>query len=1598
MKRFLAGFVTLLMVLNLMTGIITVNAGTGSKSPYDEPIKGNDYTDIGAFAKRNDTSAISAQSYAESDSVFLGHLNVSPEWNKAAWAMYTGYDFGTDGAAKLKIKYKTVHTHNTTIPSFAVYPILNSDYIVDRDADAWGNGGGDYIRADYVKLKKDEQSNIELGAATKEVIDLPDSNNTIATAEITLNRNNWKNAIGFIIIRSGANDSQIYSYEFDDGSIEPYDTVNFSGDMVYESAGVTFQNNGLMGSADNGDYVYFKNCKFGSEKARAFSLKYALDSAISKTVNVFLGDKEGEPEFSFEINGTGGWNPENVEEHTFLLTPQQAELFTGTKNIYFVFTAGGSGSFESFKFLKEYESAEVNIDNAAGTYSISATVQIHKEGTSTDSRLSVIGSAIGIAEGKPLKELAYLTDAESFNGYKREFAKNDIVWGDTSYASAVLMDSEFNYYQHSTTGVMPVGTVTATTDLPKVAVKNGKLSISGKVTDTATVVLAVKPVGSINIDSDDFYTNENYYKNIDYSQYKFLIPITVTNGSYSVDINPAEIMTTGDYIIDISTDKNVKCSSSFYFMSKGDEDEILSSLKTPEGQPLGDGNLVKAALANDALVDVIDLTYIDESEKADNAYAYLAEQTYSSIDDVIKYVEIADLLVKIADNHQDSQSLLEANADTLGVYGDIFWNKYNDGITNKSDVIKRISEYAGAEDAGFGTDVFAAWFKEAVVTEAISATATEVDVDTVLTTFKNYLFNDNDSFADYESGLKALQRKKIREAMMGYDATSKLQIVSKFEEEYINYKDYEPTIDGTSLNQELLFVNCSEKTDTLRSEKSSSLGITYITGTSTNAYVKFDKIDFSDDCARGLEINYAAPTDGVIDIYIDAVDETPEATIAIAGTGGWTTFQTRTVALTVAEAEKFVGKHSSLYFVFKASGAGNFYSFKFINEVKDYNIAEITGNSSSGYTMSATANAHLRDNVNLSLVGSGIDNNGKIVVGESVSTTEFSSGNKTLNLSNKLVGATKVYSVLMDDSFNYYGHTSVDGDINKIVEPDITKPATPPSIKNDNGKITISGKIDVIDKENNPNPTIIIGIRVEPTIVSLSVENYENVDYTQYKMLVPVETKSGEYMIEVDPSAVGIVTQNKIAVDTCTDSNIKGHSSFYYLSDSDENEIVSALNSAADASAAYSALSSPKIDNIVMRPSDTDYSTVGTPANIAYQYLSEQSYGVLSDIMCRAEIGRLLVGLRNNDSAGQDLLENNADVLNITPTQYWSKYNETTTQKNNVITRMNSYTAANEGSALAVVDDNSILTCFKSAVTTESIAVSASWGKVDETINIFNDYLQIDNTMFTTYNSLNEGAKQLICGELQGKSYTGRTELVNAFEVAFNEHKDYVPSGDVVVTPPSGGGGGGAGAGKVEQPPVEKPDEPIQTVKPVEAKKEFTDLSGYDWAKEQIKYLADKKIVNGRAADKFEPGANITREEFAKIIVLILGISSDDKSVFKDVPNDAWYRPYVMAGYNHGIMNGSGNGLFSTGKAITREEAATMIHRAVKKGYGNLKFVNNTKAFIDSESISGYAKEAISDLSRAGIMNGNDDNYVTPKASITRAETACLIYNYMMQF
>lgn len=169
----------------------------------------------------------------------------------------------------------------------------------------------------------------------------------------------------------------------------------------------------------------------------------------------------------------------------------------------------------------------------------------------------------------------------------------------------------------------------------------------------------------------------------------------------------------------------------------------------------------------------------------------------------------------------------------------------------------------------------------------------------------------------------------------------------------------------------------------------------------------------------------------------------------------------------------------------------------------------------------------------------------------------------------------------------------------------------------------------------------------------------------------------------------------------------------------------------------------------------------------------------------------------------------------------------------------------------------------------------------------------------------------------------------------------------------------------------------------------FTDIDSSHWAYSAVSHLADNFILNGYLDGSFKPDANITRGEFAKIIVSATNTYDyTAASSFSDVSKDAWYYAYVSSAMKNGFITGYPDGSFRPDDNITRADICTIVYRCIKSKIS----AGNIAAFSDDNAIPAYAKEAVYALNSKGIVNGLGNGIFAPQTFATRAQTAKIVY------
>ena len=237
---------------------------------------------------------------------------------------------------------------------------------------------------------------------------------------------------------------------------------------------------------------------------------------------------------------------------------------------------------------------------------------------------------------------------------------------------------------------------------------------------------------------------------------------------------------------------------------------------------------------------------------------------------------------------------------------------------------------------------------------------------------------------------------------------------------------------------------------------------------------------------------------------------------------------------------------------------------------------------------------------------------------------------------------------------------------------------------------------------------------------------------------------------------------------------------------------------------------------------------------------------------------------------------------------------------------------------------------------------------------------------------------------LLSKGFTSMEQVVAALSA-----KMAALDSDTSVTPsPSGGGGGGGGnSGSVGTyvPPVKNVDDEMT----------FTDVDSNAWYYQAVKEMVKSGVISGMSPDTFSPDEPVTREQFTKMLVTALKLSSESENAeFTDVDAGAWYAPYIRTAVAHKIIFGKDDGSFGVGEKLTREDMAVLLVRAAS--LADIPLRNEFSAdFDDYDSVSGYAYEAVGAVAADGILSGMGSGMFMPREICTRAQAAQGIYNLM---
>ena len=453
---------------------------------------------------------------------------------------------------------------------------------------------------------------------------------------------------------------------------------------------------------------------------------------------------------------------------------------------------------------------------------------------------------------------------------------------------------------------------------------------------------------------------------------------------------------------------------------------------------------------------------------------------------------------------------------------------------------------------------------------------------------------------------------------------------------------------------------------------------------------------------------------------------------------------------------------------------------------------------------------------------------------------------------------------------------------------------------------------------------------------------------------------------------------------------------FYFAKSDDIEQVLTLINNASSASEVRSSVDA---NTAVLNIPDDWYKSLGSDGKkaVAEALYAKKPYRMIGDATSVAISELAVQSFRYASDADkvEKALEKFADIygINENTSACYGLYADNGKAAREI---MASYTPDTVAGVAKAFDESVLLAAINSARDPRSVG------------ELMDGYRAVIPFSLDTYDKANE--EKMVSYLYKNAPFRSMTALQSAITAAYKQETSQSSGGS------GGGGGGGSSSGggggssksggssggggsirpsnSINLPPSVSTQQPEADTEGTAAPEEgFTDIGGYEWAKEAITYLSKRQIVSGTGDNKFEPGSFVTREQFVLMIVNAFNIDSTGASSgFADMPEDHWAYKAVSAACEKGIIFGFSDSEFGTGKSITRQDMAVIAYRAAKlSGY---QFDSSQEiGFTDRSEISDYASESVAAMSAKGIITGYPDGRFGAFDTANRAQAAQIMYN-----
>ena len=170
----------------------------------------------------------------------------------------------------------------------------------------------------------------------------------------------------------------------------------------------------------------------------------------------------------------------------------------------------------------------------------------------------------------------------------------------------------------------------------------------------------------------------------------------------------------------------------------------------------------------------------------------------------------------------------------------------------------------------------------------------------------------------------------------------------------------------------------------------------------------------------------------------------------------------------------------------------------------------------------------------------------------------------------------------------------------------------------------------------------------------------------------------------------------------------------------------------------------------------------------------------------------------------------------------------------------------------------------------------------------------------------------------------------------------------------------------------------------------YQDVPSGHWASDYIARVAEQGLMVGTSDTTFAPEETITRAMFVTILARYAKAETDNnaETAFTDVPAGSWYYGAAAYAYNNGLFAGTTDTTFAPDMTMTRAMLVSVLWRLAGE-----PAPKGTNTFDDVPNGTWYT-DAVTWAAENGVVAGIGNGRFDPDGSVTREQTAVILFNY----